>query len=180
MTDDIEKKNIINEIYKHLDLSQDEIDILKDNLSAFVANFGKVRIEREDAGKGFYVFYPTDNDNGSWIQYAYDINYLDGWLYGVVQGVHRGEFKRKLFSKEIRNEKINRISAFIEKEFPSAMNSFTRDIVSNLLNEIFDNPYYSYLNDPLIQLTYDIIKALNLDNTDYDTIYEMLTTEAAK
>lgn len=68
-----------------------EKEIIKDNLYAFIHNFGEVRIEKEDYGKGFYVFYPKESE--SWIQYCYDINYLNGWLYGVVQGVVRGEFK---------------------------------------------------------------------------------------
>lgn len=67
-------------------------EIIKDNLRAFTANFGDVRIEKESYGKGFYVFYPADAN--SYIQYCYDINYLNGWLYGVVQGVMRGEFKK--------------------------------------------------------------------------------------
>ena len=66
-------------------------EIIKDNLRAFVNNFGDVRIERTNYDPGFYVFYPADSD--SWIQYCYDIHYLNGWLYGVVQGAVRGEFK---------------------------------------------------------------------------------------
>ncbi len=68
-------------------------EIIKDNLNAFVHNFGDVRIEKEDYGKGFYVHYPPEND--SWIQFCYNIDYLNGWLYGVVQGKFRGEFKDK-------------------------------------------------------------------------------------
>lgn len=68
-------------------------EIIKDNLRAFTHNFGDVRIEKEDYGPGFYVFYPADST--SWLQFCYDINYLNGWLYGVVQGVVRGEFKGK-------------------------------------------------------------------------------------
>lgn len=66
-------------------------EIIKDNLRAFNANFGEVKIVKEDYGKGFYVFYPADSN--SYIQYCYNIDYLNGWLYGVVQGVVRGEFK---------------------------------------------------------------------------------------
>lgn len=66
-------------------------EIIKDNLRAFNANFGEVKIVKENYGKGFYVFYPADSD--SYIQYCYNIDYLNGWLYGVVQGVVRGEFK---------------------------------------------------------------------------------------
>ena len=66
-------------------------ELINDNLRAFTHNFGEVRIEKESYGKGFYVFYPANSD--SYIQYCYDINYLNGWLYGVVQGCVRGEFK---------------------------------------------------------------------------------------
>lgn len=66
-------------------------ELIKDNLNAFINNFGEVRITKEDYGKGFYVYYPADSD--SYIQYCYDIDYLNGWLYGVVQGCVRGEFK---------------------------------------------------------------------------------------
>lgn len=69
-------------------------EIIKDNLNAFKANFGNVRIEKEDAGRGFYVFFPADST--TWIQFCYDIDYLNGWLYGVVQGVRRGEFKNPI------------------------------------------------------------------------------------
>lgn len=68
-----------------------EKEIIKDNLRAFTANFGEVRIEDADYGNGFYVFYPTESE--SWIQYCYNVDYLNGWLYGVVQGAVRGEFK---------------------------------------------------------------------------------------
>jgi hypothetical protein len=67
-------------------------ELIADNLRAFINNFGDVRIEKESYGKGFYVFYPANTD--SYIQYCYDINYLNGWLYGVVQGAVRGEFKQ--------------------------------------------------------------------------------------
>ena len=68
-------------------------ETIADNLYAFTANFGDVRIEDADYGGGFYVFYPPTSE--SWIQYCYNVDYLNGWLYGVVQGVVRGEFKEK-------------------------------------------------------------------------------------
>ncbi len=76
-----------------MNLTPKQKETIKDNLRAFVNNFGEPRIERDDLGKGFYVFYPADSD--SWIQYCYSIDYLDGWLYGVVQGVVRSEFKER-------------------------------------------------------------------------------------
>lgn len=66
---------------------------IQKNLGAFVANFGNVRIETADYGGGFYVFYPASSDG--YIQFCPDINYLDGWLYGVVQGVNRTEFHQR-------------------------------------------------------------------------------------
>ena len=66
-------------------------ETIKQNLNAFVSNFGEVRIEDADYGGGFYVFYPKESE--TWIQYCENISYLDGWLYGVVQGAVRGEFK---------------------------------------------------------------------------------------
>jgi len=81
-------------------MTEQEKEIIKDNLTAFTNNFGDVKIVKENAGPGFYVFYPaTSEDNGSWIQFCYDINYLNGWLYGVVQGFLRGEFKKGFIRK---------------------------------------------------------------------------------
>ena len=74
-------------------------EIIADNLRAFQANFGDVRIEDAAYGGGFYVFYPSESKDDSWIQYCYDIDYLNGWLYGVVQGVVRGEFKNRRENK---------------------------------------------------------------------------------
>lgn len=62
-------------------------EIIADNMRAFVNNFGPVRIEKEDYGRGFMVYYPENSD--SWMYYAPNIDYLDGWLYGAVQGVRR-------------------------------------------------------------------------------------------
>ena len=72
-------------------MTKTQKEIIESNLKAFINNFGKVRIEDGECGNGFYVFYPSESE--SYIQYCYDIHYLDGWLYGVVQGAVRGEFK---------------------------------------------------------------------------------------
>lgn len=72
-------------------LTNKQKEIIHDNLQAFVNNFGEIDIRRAEVGSGFYVYYPIDSD--SYIQYCYNIHYLDGWLYGVVQGAVRGEFK---------------------------------------------------------------------------------------
>lgn len=70
-------------------LTAKQKEIVSRNLHAFLHNFGDVRIEREL--NGFYVYYPANSD--SYIQFCENINYLDGWLYGVVQGFLRREFK---------------------------------------------------------------------------------------
>lgn len=62
-------------------------EIIKDNLRAFVSNFGEVRIEDEPCSTGFYVYSPADAD--SYVQYCYNLDYLNGWLYGCVQAVHK-------------------------------------------------------------------------------------------
>ena len=72
-------------------LTSRQQDKISDNYRAFVHNFGVPRIERDDFGNGFYVFLPSDSN--TWIQYCYSIEYLDGWLYGCVQGAVRGEFE---------------------------------------------------------------------------------------
>lgn len=66
----------------NMQLTRNQQEIIKDNLKAFLANFEPIRIEKEDYGKGFYVF---QGDDRSYIQFCYDINYLNGWLYGAVQ-----------------------------------------------------------------------------------------------
>lgn len=64
-------------------------EIIKDNLEAYIANFGYIAIEREDYGKGFYVFTSEERKEArSWTQYCYNIDYLNGWLYGAVQAVN--------------------------------------------------------------------------------------------
>ena len=65
-------------------MTEKQKELIRDNLNAFIANFGNVRLEKADYGKGWFVFYPADSEN--YIQFCYDIDYLNGWLYGVVQG----------------------------------------------------------------------------------------------
>lgn len=70
-----------------------QYETIKDNYNAFVANFGTPRIERADYGGGFFVSLPVEN-GGSYMQFCYDIDYLNGWLYGCVQAFNRAEFKQ--------------------------------------------------------------------------------------
>ena len=70
-------------------MTKKQKEIIKDNLNAYIANFGYISIEKEDCGKGFYVFTSEEcKANGSWTQYCYNIDYLNGWLYGAVQAVN--------------------------------------------------------------------------------------------
>lgn len=64
-------------------------EIIRDNLRAFVHNFGPVRIESADYGGGFFIFYPPESD--SYVHFCTNIDYLDGWLYGAVQCARRIE-----------------------------------------------------------------------------------------
>lgn len=67
-------------------LTKKERETIKDNLNAFIVNFGVPRLVRADYGRGLFV-YMGDSENS--IHFAYDINYLNGWLYGAVQAVNR-------------------------------------------------------------------------------------------
>ena len=78
--------------YTKMTLRQE--NLIMDNLVAFTNNFGVPRIVKADYGSGWYVYYPANSD--SYIQYCYNIDYLNGWLYGVVQGAVRGEFKERM------------------------------------------------------------------------------------
>ena len=64
-----------------------ELSIIQDNLNAYRSNFGDIRIEGNNK-EGYYIFVPNDNNSGfreDYIQYCYNIDYLNGWLYGAVQ-----------------------------------------------------------------------------------------------
>jgi hypothetical protein len=80
------------------DMTNRQKEIIKDNLQAFVTNFGAVRIEKGNYGTGFYVYSPADSEG--YVQYCYNIDYLNGWLYGCVQGAH----KRVQFTEERKRE----------------------------------------------------------------------------
>lgn len=65
-------------------------EIIKDNLNAYIANFGYIKIEAEDCGKGFYIYTDEQRaESGSYTQYCYNIDYVNGWLFGAVQAVNR-------------------------------------------------------------------------------------------
>ena len=67
-------------------LTKKEREIIKDNLAAFIVNFGVPRLVRADYGRGLFVYM---GDSEQSIHFAYDINYLNGWLYGAVQAANR-------------------------------------------------------------------------------------------
>ena len=71
--------------------TQKQYEIVKDNLHAFMVNFKDLRIKKADFGPGYYVFV----NNESYIQYCYNIHYLNGWLYGCVQAVCRNDLLEK-------------------------------------------------------------------------------------
>lgn len=63
-----------------------ELTIISDNLRAYQNNFDYIYIEKEECGHGFYVFTSAERKaQGSWTQFCYNIDYLNGWLYGAVQ-----------------------------------------------------------------------------------------------
>ncbi len=70
-------------------LTAKQNELIKDNLKAYINNFGYIKIEKADYGGGFYVY--TDKQRaaeGSCTQFCYNIDYLNGWLYGAVQAVN--------------------------------------------------------------------------------------------
>lgn len=69
-------------------LTAKQNELIKDNLAAYINNFGYIKIEKADYGGGFYVY--TDEQRaavGTCTQFCYNIDYLNGWLYGAVQAV---------------------------------------------------------------------------------------------
>lgn len=70
-------------------LTAKQNELIKDNLRAYINNFGYIMIEKADYGSGFYVY--TDEQRaaeGSYTQFCYNIDYLNGWLYGAVQAAN--------------------------------------------------------------------------------------------
>lgn len=70
-------------------MTKRQMEIINDNLRSYKNNFGYIEIVKEDYGKGFYVFTSKERkEQGLWTQYCYNIDYLNGWLYGAVQAVN--------------------------------------------------------------------------------------------
>lgn len=154
--------------------TKEENELIKDNLHAFIANFGDIRLTREDAGKGVYVFYPSTAE--TYIQFCYDIDYLNGWLYGAVQAVNRREFKCNYFeSKKIADKKKQQILDYIHEEFPEPMSShFTYGIIENIIDEVFNN---TTRNSNPMDIAYKIVDmAIPEENEkDFEAISRILS-----
>ena len=71
-------------------------ELIKDNLNAYKANFKYIKIISAEYGGGFYVFTSKERvESGSWTEYCPNIDYLNGWLYGAVQAIHKRCGERK-------------------------------------------------------------------------------------
>ena len=68
-------------------LTTTEANKIADNLNAFIYNFGEPRIEHHTNDSGFYVYSPADSEE--YVQRCYNIDYLNGWLYGCVQAANK-------------------------------------------------------------------------------------------
>ena len=67
-----------------------QMENIHDNLRAYLVNFGYLKITKADYGKGFYVYTDEQRaESGSYTQYCYSFDYLNGWLYGAVQAVNK-------------------------------------------------------------------------------------------
>ena len=70
-------------------MTRNQMEIISDNLRAYKNNFGYIEIEEENYGEGYYVFTSEERKkSGSHTQYCYNIDYLNGWLYGAVQAAN--------------------------------------------------------------------------------------------
>jgi len=69
--------------------TRNELQRLEKNLSAYEFNFGELLIYREPKNRGGHTYiFVTEQDSKefNYIHYCDDIEYLNGWLYGIVQG----------------------------------------------------------------------------------------------
>lgn len=71
-------------------MTKRQMKIIEDNLRAYKNNFSYIKIVKEDYGKGFYVYTDENRaETGSYTQFCYNIDYLNGWLYGAVQAANK-------------------------------------------------------------------------------------------
>ena len=81
-------------------------ELIHDNLRAYLVNFGYLKISRADYGGGFYVYTDEQRaESGSYTQYCYSFDYLNGWLYGAVQAVNK--IMKPLSDKEREENSLN-------------------------------------------------------------------------
>ena len=70
-------------------MTKKQMEKIEDNLRAYKNNFDYIEIEKEQCGKGFYVFTSKERyEQYCWTQYCENIDYLNGWLYGCVQAIN--------------------------------------------------------------------------------------------
>ena len=178
------------------ELTKKQKEKIADNLRAFETNFGKVTIRKADYGSGFYVYYPAEfYPEGNYIQYCYSLDYLDGWLYGVVQGAIRGEFKpfiqnrrnnmlkvtitsgnapeRSIYVNDLLDIKIVQDAVLDEFQKVMAQEDEDNNIILQRILEKVDCETVGDLDD-WVENAVELKDAL--DSSDYDSIDEM--TEA--
>ena len=70
-------------------LTKKQMEVIEDNLRAYKSNFDYIVIEYDSVSKGYYVYTSEERyKDNSWTQYCYNIDYLNGWLYGCVQAIN--------------------------------------------------------------------------------------------
>ena len=67
---------------KGLENKQNIADTFK-NYKAFENNFGPIVIVKD--GKHFLIYRPDAASDSEYINHAYSKDYIEGWLYGMVQ-----------------------------------------------------------------------------------------------
>lgn len=77
--------------------TKNEFEVIHDNLRAYLANVDYLCIEKANIRIGGYHVFTTEErrEEGAWTQYCYNIDYLNGWLYGCVQAMN-GIVKKKV------------------------------------------------------------------------------------
>ena len=69
--------------------TEEELETVRDNLRAYVNNFDYLTITTDGLGS-FNVYTSKERyEAGSTTQFCYNIDYLNGWLYGAVQAVNK-------------------------------------------------------------------------------------------
>ena len=83
-----------------------QMENIHDNLRAYLVNFGYLKIVKADYSRGFYIYTDEQRaESGSYTQYCYSLDYLNGWLYGAVQAVNG--IMKPLSNKEREGNSLN-------------------------------------------------------------------------